>query len=305
MKKVLVTGAAGTIGMHVIKYLLAEGKYEITALDLKNKKSLKKLKRYQNRINVLYADVCDKVLINALVKDQDIIIHLASTLPPIADMKKGLANLIDYEGTKNIVRAIDYYNPDCHLFFASTMSMYKDNQNVTTRSKIKLDEYDYFDEAKKNAEDEIKEKLKNYTIYRLPIVLGNPKVDQFIYHVKKDRMVSFITKEDAAYAFVRGIKYLNKINKQTYNVTSGEEIKYGDLMNNILRIYGLNFKYILNRLFIDKNFYSPICKDKDDLNDIISYRNDTLSEYYNRLRGRSKKRVVPKFFAKIFIRKHK
>ena len=30
MKKVLVTGAGGSIGVNVIKYLLSEGKYEIT-----------------------------------------------------------------------------------------------------------------------------------------------------------------------------------------------------------------------------------------------------------------------------------
>jgi len=33
MKKVLVTGAAGSIGTIVIKYLLREDKYEVTALD--------------------------------------------------------------------------------------------------------------------------------------------------------------------------------------------------------------------------------------------------------------------------------
>jgi nucleoside-diphosphate-sugar epimerase len=41
MKKVLVTGAAGTIGINVIKYLLSEGKYEITAVDLKNRGNYK------------------------------------------------------------------------------------------------------------------------------------------------------------------------------------------------------------------------------------------------------------------------
>ena len=45
MKKVLVTGAAGSVGVHVIKYLLAEGKYEITALDLKNKNVFKRMRR--------------------------------------------------------------------------------------------------------------------------------------------------------------------------------------------------------------------------------------------------------------------
>jgi len=30
MKKVLITGAAGTVGLQVIRFLLSEGKYEIT-----------------------------------------------------------------------------------------------------------------------------------------------------------------------------------------------------------------------------------------------------------------------------------
>ena len=43
LKKVLVTGAGGAVGIQVIKYLLSEGKYEITALDLRNKNSQKYL----------------------------------------------------------------------------------------------------------------------------------------------------------------------------------------------------------------------------------------------------------------------
>ena len=91
MKKVLVTGAAGSIGLKVLKYLLSEGKYEITALDLRNKNNFKKLKKYRRRINIIYGDINDNILIDALVKDQDYIIHLAGVMPPIADIKKGLS----------------------------------------------------------------------------------------------------------------------------------------------------------------------------------------------------------------------
>ena len=52
MKKILVTGAAGAVGLHLIKYLLAEGKYEVTALDLKNKKVYKRLKRLDSSLNI-------------------------------------------------------------------------------------------------------------------------------------------------------------------------------------------------------------------------------------------------------------
>lgn len=67
-------------------------------------------------MNILYGDVTDRILIEALVKDHDYIIDLASAMPPLGDMKDGLSMAIDYGGCENIVRAINYYNPKCHLF---------------------------------------------------------------------------------------------------------------------------------------------------------------------------------------------
>ncbi len=303
MKKVLVTGAAGSIGIYVIKYLLAEGKYEITGLDLKNKESLKKLKRFRKRINIIYGDVTDRVLIEALVKDHDIVINLASALPPLSDMKKGLAEMIDYNGTENIVRAITYYNPKCHLFLASTTSMYKDIKEPTVKSKIELSEFDYYSLAKYNCEALVKEKLKNYTIYRIPLVLCNPLTEKFMFNVKKNSTIDFVTKEDCAYAFVKGIKYLKEINRKTYNVTSEETVLYKNLLGKIMEINGLSFKLLFTRAFVEKNYYSPVCKDRDELNAIINYRDDSLAEYYNRLRSTSRKRKVAKFLAKPFVKK--
>ena len=91
MKKVLVTGAAGTIGLQVVRFLLSEGKYEITALDLKSKYNYKRLKRFRKRINLVYGDVNDDGLIDALIKTHDVVIHLAGVLPPLAKDNKSLA----------------------------------------------------------------------------------------------------------------------------------------------------------------------------------------------------------------------
>lgn len=302
MKKILVTGAAGTIGIQVIKYLLAEGKYEITALDLKNKSVFKKLKRFKRRVNLLYGDVGDRILIEALIKDHDIVIHLASALPPLSDMKKGLSEIIEYHNTENIIRAISYYNPKCHLFYASTTSMYKEKVAPTVKSKIELSDFDYFSLAKYKAELLIKEKLRNYTIYRIPLVLSNPLYEPFMYHIKKNKMVDTITKEDAAYAFVSGIKNVDKLNKKTFNLAGEEPILYKELLNKLLKINGLSFKYVLSRMFLEKNYYSPVCQDRDELENIIHYRNDSYAEYYNRLRARNKNRKLAKTIAKPFIK---
>ena len=65
MKKVLVTGASGTVGLQVIRFLLSEGKYEITALELKNKHNYKRLKAFRKRINIVYGDVNDDGIVLA------------------------------------------------------------------------------------------------------------------------------------------------------------------------------------------------------------------------------------------------
>lgn len=305
MKKVLVTGAAGTVGVHVVKYLLAEGKYEVTILDLKNKNSFQKLKRFRKRVNILYGDIMNNVLIEALVKDQDIIIHLASVLPPLSDMKKGLSEAIEYQGCENIIRAITYYNPKCHFIYASTTSIYNGIENPSVKSKIKKENLTYFAESKLKTEELIKDKLKNYTILRVPLVLSNLVNEPFIYNIKKKEVIDVITKEDCAYAFVRAIRYLDKLNKKTYNLSMAEPILYDDLLKNILKYRGLSFSFLFNKLFVEKKYVSPVTTDKDDLEEIIGYRNDTIQSYYNRIKRQNKNRKLAKILAKPFLGKQK
>ena len=299
MKRVLVTGASGMVGMQVLKYLLSEGKYEITALDLKNKYTIKTLKKYKKRINIIYGDVTDNILMDALVKDQDIVIHLAAIPISLANINETLANDIEYKGCENIIRSICYYNPHCHLFYASSTSLYKLKELSNINSKINLNEDDYYLKVKLLIEKLIKDKLDNYTIYRLPIILGDLRNDKFIWNGILDQNINYITREDAAYSFVRGINYLDKINKNTYNVIDEGNILYKDLINNILNIYGYNLDYIFSKLFLEKNYYSPMVSDGDILQNIIDYQNNTLNDYYKYLKRISKKRKIPKLLVKV------
>lgn len=300
MKKVLVTGAGGAIGINVIKYLLSEGKYEITALDLRNKNSQKRLKRYRRRINLIYGDMNDMVLMDALVKDHDYIIHLAGLMPPIADIKHNISEMIDYKGTENIIKAMNMFNPDAYLIYASTTTVYGEEEKVSVDSKTKLTPLDYYSNTKLKIEKLIQAKVKNYIIMRIPLVLTNPGNGAFMYNVRLDRMVEAITDNDAGYLFASSLSHVNKLNKKIWNATGGEATtgKYRAILSNVLKIYGISFKYMLVRLFIDKNFYTHIYTDSDKLENILEFRSDSLSSYYMRLkrqvRGRRLARVLAK-----------
>lgn len=304
MKRVLVTGAAGSIGLFTIKYLLSEGKYEITALDLKNSGSYKKLKRYRRRINIVYGDVTDPVLMDALVKDHDYIIHLAGVMPPLADMKRELSNIIDYKGTENIIRAISFFNPDCYLIYPSSTTIYgKESKKVSVKNKINITESGYYSNIKAETEKLIKDKIKNYTIFRLPLILTNPKKEIFIYNGIVDEKIEVTTNRDVAYALVRAIDYDKELKGKIYNVGGGETCTttYRNILINVLETYGLSFNYILSKLFLDKNFYGHVYKDSNKLEEILHFRNDSLSSYYMRLKRTTKGRSINRICAKPFI----
>ena len=303
MKKVLVTGAAGSIGLKVLKYLLSEGKYEITALDLRNKNNFKKLKKYRRRINIIYGDINDNILIDALVKDQDYIIHLAGVMPPIADIKKGLSDTIEYNGTKNIIKSINFHNPNCFLFYASSTTIYGPKETANVKSEPNLISIDYYSNTKLNTEKLIKDKLKNYSIIRLPFVLCSPKTASFMYNVKRNTIMEAITDNDAAYLFVSALNNTEKLNKKIFNAGGGDATTgtYKEILANVLSIYGISIKYLLTLLFLDKNFYCHVYEDSNKLNDILEYRSDSLSSYYMTLKRTSKGRWLQRLLAKPFI----
>ena len=304
MKKVLVTGAAGSIGLFTIKYLLSEGKYEITVLDLKNSGSHKKLKKYRRRINIIYGDISDPILMDALVKEHDYIIHLAGVMPPIADLKKDLCNLIDYKGTENIIRSISFFNPNCYLIYPSSTTIYgKKDVPVSDKNKINVNTNDYYSNTKAETENLIKNKIKNYTIFRLPIVLSELTTEKFIYNGLLEDKIEVVTNRDVAYALVRAIDYDKELKGKIFNVGGGENsiTSYRELLINILEIYGVSYKYILSRLFLDKNFYSHIYEDSDKLEELLHFRNDSLASYFMRLKRSSKNRNINRLLAKPFI----
>jgi nucleoside-diphosphate-sugar epimerase len=309
MKKVLITGAAGTIGRNVIKYLLSEGKYEITALDLKTSCNKRYLNRYRKRINIVYGDINDSILMESLLKEMNYVIHLVSSNINIANLNNNLAYEVEFKGTENIVRILNFYNPNCHLLYASSASIYgkQDKDYVTTSTKPNLDDSDLYSNYKLEAENVIRRKLTNYSIYRLPVVLCNPIKENYIFSYDNNAKIETITDVDVAYMFSRAIDKINLVNKKIFNVGGGENCRTtGKELNNLmLKNFGMNNKYFSSRLFFDKNFYSYYFKDSDKLEDLLSFRNDSISSYFLRIKRRKKKYKVRKFFAKPFIKKEK
>lgn len=285
--KVLLTGAAGSIGHHALEQLLCT-KHTITVLEIKNKKTVKRLRPYYNKINLAWGSITDVSTINELIINQDIVIHLAGLIPPVADKNPKLTKQVNYFGTKNIVDAIKSLNKHCFLMFASSISVYGDrvdNYSISVNDQCKISEGDYYAQIKKETEEMIQKSGIEYTIFRLSAIMDVPKIDPLMFHMPLDTKLEITTARDTARAFIKGIEYRKILNHKIYNLGGGKDCRttYRDFIKKCFKIYGLNYKHLDERSFANQNFHCGYYIDGNQLNDLIDFRRDTLTTYYKYL----------------------
>jgi len=97
--KVLVTGASGKIGRHLVNRLISQG------LDVKVLTRKRNLPWSENsKIQVIEADILDENIIKNALQGCDYLFHLAAYLN-ISDKRKDLFYRVNVEGAKTVLRA--------------------------------------------------------------------------------------------------------------------------------------------------------------------------------------------------------
>ena len=120
--KILITGGLGYIGTELCEIYSGESRFkEITVVD--KRFISERVSQLTNwGINFIQGDILDKDLITDLVKNSDVVIHLAG-ITDVAYVKSEAAQneneikTVGEIGTKNIINAL---TPDAKLIFPST-----------------------------------------------------------------------------------------------------------------------------------------------------------------------------------------
>lgn len=99
--KVVVTGATGLVGSHLVDYLVNKG-YRVTALVHSRVKTQPFLENWQHaNVEVVEADVCDKNACRSGLTGADIVVHAAGVVDPYGQRKAILA--VNVGGTANML----------------------------------------------------------------------------------------------------------------------------------------------------------------------------------------------------------
>ena len=123
--KVFITGGAGFIGSHLCDALVAEGK-EVTILDNLSTGSKKNIAHLEGKIKVFQGDIRDQKLVESLVENCDLVLHMAAALGVDNILENPIESIsTNYHGSEIVLNAATKF--DKRIVIASTSEIYGKN----------------------------------------------------------------------------------------------------------------------------------------------------------------------------------
>jgi nucleoside-diphosphate-sugar epimerase len=300
--KVLITGAFGNVGKSTLTELI-KNRYKVRVFEVKNRKNKKIAKKFKDNVEIIWGDLRNEKEVEKAVKEQDIIIHLAAIIPPLADKKPNLAEAVNIRGTQNILNAIKKQKTKSKMIFTSSIAVYGDrreNPMIHVGDPLNPSDDDFYAATKIRAEQIIRDSGLDFSIFRLSYItsVDKLKMDPLMFHMPLETCIEICDTKDVGYALARAIES-NGIWGNIFHIAGGEKCRttYEDYLNNMMEIFGLGRNFLPKQAFEKKDFHCGFM-DTSRSQRILKYQRYTLEDYYNEVR----KKIGSKRFFMPFIK---
>lgn len=150
--RVLVTGGTGFTGSHLVQRLLDDG-HEVRVLDYKEGLFHDRLVRHGAKVHL--GCVTDRDSINAVIKDCEIVYHLAAAFRELGVPKKHYWN-VNVEGTRNVAAASLDFGVR-RLVYCSTQGVHGHIKNKPGNENAPIAPEDYYQHTKYEGESVVNE----------------------------------------------------------------------------------------------------------------------------------------------------
>ena len=149
--KILVTGAAGFIGSHIVEYLVQRGD-DVTVLDNLKIGKKENLAKINDKINFVNGDIRDYKLLEKLVNDTTRVFHEAAlaSVQQSFNMKDEYFD-VNVNGTENILKLSKKYG--FKVIYASSSSVYGNPIRIPIKESDEKNPINPYAETKLQKED--------------------------------------------------------------------------------------------------------------------------------------------------------
>jgi nucleoside-diphosphate-sugar epimerase len=297
--KVLLTGAFGNVGLSTLDELINRS-YDVTIFELPTKKNLRLARKYDS-CNIIWGDIKEYEDVEKAVYGQDVVIHAAAIIPPLADRIPEEANRVNVGGTANIVRAMQGQPNLPKLIYTSSVSVYGDRVNdpyIKVDDPLVPNDDDHYAKQKKMCEELIRESGLEWAIFRLSYIVSPNKLemDPLMFHMPLKTALEPCHTLDVGTALVNAIE-TKEVYGNTYNIAGGPRCRttYRDYLDKMIELFGLGKKLLPDWAFKKSGFHCGYM-DTEASQKLLKYQNHSMSYYFKEV----KNKVAPtRFFAKM------
>ncbi|TFF86095.1 MAG: NAD(P)-dependent oxidoreductase [Promethearchaeota archaeon] len=287
--KILVTGGLGGLGIHVCENLLDEG-HDITIFDLKTKSNQKLVKNYDLIDYVEWGNILDEDSYKHLLKDQDVIIHLAYILPPWSETNPKAYD-INVEGTRRLIKNLEKLNSNCRFIFSSSVSVfgYTHEEDPPIDVNYPVNATDNYTTHKIQSEKDLRNSNLEWVVLRfaeapylkMDLSLKNLKR---MYSIPWNQRVEFIHPMDVATAVSNAVSIPPSQTKQVYIIGGGSDCQfiYYDQMVRILGIF--NISPPKKEKFLDGYYYLD-WYDTEQSQNVLKFQQRNFDDYISDLKN--------------------
>lgn len=274
MKKILITGGAGSMGKE-ITLILSEKGYDVRVFDIPqaNFDGLE-----EKGIEIVKEDIGNMDAVQNALENIDMVLHLAAILPPASEVNRDRTFKVNVDGTKNLLDAIKDKNKKIRMIFTSTVATYGDT--FDRKPPIDIDTPQSpntnYSDSKVNAEKYIKNSGVDYTILRVSGVVLAALLDPPKWSFVKDQRVEFIYRKDVVDAIVSSVETEKALNKVLI-VAGGKtwQMRGYEFVKEFFKVLDITLE---DAEYSEVPVYSD-WYDTEEAQEILNYQNTTFPEF--------------------------
>ena len=260
--KIVVTGGAGFIGLHLVNHLLKE-ENQITILDnfSNSDKNLTKILQHKN-LKIIEGDIRKIDDMNNCLKEQDIVIHLAAKISVSQSILNPSETFeVNVDGTKNVLEACKKNNIK-KIIIASSAAVYGEGMyGMKLKENTKTDPVSPYGKSKLIMEQEIEKNILKYNKLDCVILrffnifrVGQTSeyagvITKFVKRILSDKPLEVFGDGMQTRDFVSIHDIVESINAAikngkngTYNIASGKAITINELAEFMMSLSGKNLE---------------------------------------------------------------
>lgn len=327
--KIAIFGAAGNMGLPVLKEIVKLDFVEHINLLIHSKKSKKAVLKALNKVekakvSIFLGSISDYHVVRRVVNGTGYVINMAAVIPPLSDKKPLSAIEANEDGVNVLIKAIEEIKENQPKFIhVSTVGLYGSRNEKHLFGEVGdpllVSPFDIYAVTKMRGEFAVLESnIACWTVIRqsamlYPALMMKNVSDGLMFHTCFNAPLEWVSDKDSAVLF-RNIlirEHNNELNydnfwKKVFNLAGGKANRitgFETLEEGFRIIGGSTKKFFKTNYNALRNFHGLYYRDGDKLEELFHYQHETVREFWTSVLKKHPYFALAKILPQTLLRK--